>query len=400
MSPRSQSRRSMLPMLLLTAACGGGGASNGAPPPIASPAPVPSPSPAPAPAPAPAPTPAPSPPPPASTLRFDAVASAQFAAGGRALVAIKSGQVVFERYANGGGPDSGETLASGTKSFNCVLAAAAEDDGLVNMEERVGAVLPAWAPGGYAPQNEWKREIRPLDLLSMSSGLSGAGSFGGELNSIDSYAQATNAASRTAPGGSTLYNPNHFQAFSLYFELRTGASIASDGAVTGGRDGVAYLQPRVFDRIGIRPTGWQRDLKDKPNFGGGASMTATDWARFGQWMEQEGSWNGQQIVSAARLARCAQYRSAAFQGYGLGWWLNRPVGSSYVSGRDLLPFDADVKARWAAGGKVAPSAPDDMIAALGAEERALFVIPSQDLIIVSIGGSGDIEAFFRTLYGP
>lgn len=292
-----------------------------------------------------------------------------------------------------------EQLASGTKSFTCLLAAAAEDDGLLRLDERVGETLPPWRTGGAAPQNAWKQQIRGTDLIALTAGLTSSGSFGGELNSIDTYDQAIFQTSRAAPDTATIYGPNGFQAFSAWFELKTGGTYNADGTVTGGRDGVAYLRDRVFSRIGLTVADWRRDIRGKPNFGGGAVMTARDWLRFGQLMEQNGVWAGEQVVSAARLERCATYRSGAFQGYGLGFWLNRHVGDSYVRGRDLLPQAGDVAASWEAGGRMVPSAPADMYAAAGAGPTQLYIIPSQDLVIARIGGSEEEDPFFHALYG-
>lgn len=372
----------------LAAACGGGGERGSPAPPVTI---------APPPTPPPIPTPPPSPP-PSGTLNYEAAATWALNGGARAVIAVRGGDIQFERYANGGSAARGEMLASGTKSFSCVLAAATEDDRLLTLDDPIGSLLPPWAPGGSAPQNEWKQQIRGRDLLSLSSGLTTSGESGPGLNQIDSYAQAVNAASRFAPDTAALYGPNHFQAFGLFFELKSGGSWGSEG-VTGGRDPLDYLQARVFDTIGIRPTAWERDIRGKPNLGGGASMTARHWARFGQFMEQFGQWNGQQVVSAARLQRCVTYRSGAFHGYGLAWWLNRPVGTSYQPARDFLPWSDEVTARWTAGGKLAPSAPDDMFAAFGAGQRKLYVIPSQDLVLVRIGGPIDEDRFFQLLYG-
>ena len=146
-------------------------------------------------------------------------------------------------------------------------------------------------------------------------------------------------------------------------------------------------------------TGWERDLRGKPNFAGGAEMTARDWARFGQFMEQWGEWNGARLVSADRLERCVTYRSGAFAGYGLGWWLNRPVGDSFLSGRDSVPWNSEVITRWLAGGQLAPSAPADMFVAFGFGQRKLYVIPSDDLVVVRIGGPTEEDRFFQLLYG-
>lgn len=382
--------------ILATTGCGGSDSDAPPPPPPATVTPAPPPSPPPPPPP---PPPTPPPTPPVGTLKFDAAATYAISEGARAVIAIQDGQVVLERYGNGGSASRSEALASGTKSFTCPLAAAAEDDGLINIEELVGTVLPPWAPGGTAPQNEFKRQIRPVDLLSVTSGLNISGAAGGGLNNVDSYAQVINATSRAAPNTATIYNPNNAQGFSLYFELRTGARLGADGSISGGRDGIEYLQSRVFDRIGIRTTDWARDIKSRPNFGGGASMTALDWARFGQFMEQFGTWGGQQIVSEERLRRCVEYRSGAFQGYGLGWWLNRPVGQTYFPARDVLPWNSEVLDRWLAGGKLAPSAPDDMFVAFGAGQRKLYVIPSQNLVIVRMAGPTEENRFFSILYG-
>jgi len=388
---RMSSRALLGVALAALAGCGGESNNSPSPPPASALPPT---------LPAPAPPPPPPPLPPAvGALRFEDAATYAIIEGARAVIAIQNGQVVLERYGNGGSSSRGETLASGTKSFTCPLAAAAEDDGLITVDELVGNVLPPWSLGGSAPQIDFKRQIRPIDLLSVTSGLNISGVAGGALNDVDSFAQVINATSRAAPNTATIYNPNNAQGFALYFELRTGAKVGADGKVAGGRDGIDYLQSRVFDRIGIRPTEWTRDIEGKPNFGGGASMTALNWARFGQFMEQLGSWNGQQIVSAERLRRCVVYRSGAFQGYGLGWWLNRPVGPSYVATRDVLPWSSEVLDRWLAGGKLAPSAPDDMFVAFGAGQRKLYVVPSQDLVVVRIGGPTAEDRFFSILNG-
>lgn len=62
-----------------------------------------------------------------------------------------------------------------------------------------------------------------------------------------------------------------------------------------------------------------------------------------------------------------------------------------------MPWTAAVEARWAAGGKIAPSAPDDLVIAAGAGNRKLYVIPSRRLSIALIAGDNDDEGFFSRL---
>jgi len=370
------------------AACGG---EDGAPGPPVS---VPSPSPSPSPTPTPTPTPTPS---PGATLAYQSAADYALSSGARAVVIIHDGRMVLEQYANGGRADRGEALASGTKSFTCVLMAAAEDDGFLSVDDLASTLVPQWRVGGLAPQTDLKAQIRTRDLLSVSSGLLNSGVFGAALNTVDSYAQAFNAPSQFAPGTHAIYTPNSAQAVSAIFELATGGAFDSAGVIRGGRDGITYLQQRVFDPIGVAPTEWSRDVNAKPNFGGGASFTAKDWAVFGQFSAQLGEWQGRQIVSRARMSRCFTYATNAFLGYGFGWWLNRSVGTTFSS-EDSIPWPGDVTARWASGGQIAPSAPSDMAIAFGAGNRKLYVSPGTRLSLVVIGGTANDEDLMRRLF--
>lgn len=339
------------------------------------------------------------PPPVASGLNLSAAADYAFANGVRAVVVIENGQTVLERYGGAGSATRGEFLASGTKSFTCALWGAAQDDGLIDIDEFASTAIRAWAPGGAAPDPTAKQAIRARDLLALSSGLANSGSAGANLNAVDTYAQAIGARSTSAPDIGAIYGPNAFQAFAAYFELKTGGSVQPNGDIAGGRDPLTYLQSRVFDRIGVTTAEWQRDVKGKPNFAGGASMTASNWARYGQFILQGGLWNGQQVVSRANIQRCSSYQTPAFAGYGLGWWLNRPVGATYQANQESLPWPSAVTGRWAAGGKIAPDVPNDMFMAYGAGNMKMFIIPSRGLVAVKLAGSADDNRFLGLMLG-
>jgi CubicO group peptidase (beta-lactamase class C family) len=319
--------------------------------------------------------------------------------GTRAVVVIENGVVTMERYSGAGSATRGEFLASGTKSFTCALAAAAEDDGFLSIDDLASTGIAPWRSGGIAPDNGFKQQIRAVNLLSLSSGLSNSGQSGEGLNSIDSYAQAMNARSSFGPDVATIYGPNSFQAFAAFFELRTGGQITASGDIVGGRDPLSYLQSRVFDRIGIAPTAWLRDVKGKPNFGGGASFRASDWARYGQFILQNGQWNGNQILSASRIQRCRTYENPAFRGYGLSFFSNRRVGNSYQPSQDSIPFPQQVRDQWLQGGNIAPAVPESMMMAYGAGNMKMFILPSHNAVVVKLSGSADDNQFLGLLIG-
>jgi CubicO group peptidase (beta-lactamase class C family) len=105
----------------------------------------------------------------------------------------------------------------------------------------------------------------------------------------------------------------------------------------------------------------------------GLSSTALDLARFGQMILQEGQWNGKQIVSRAYLKKMLSpsQEDAAFFGY--LWWLNgHPISMAMLTSEYTANSLAD-------------HAPEDMVAAMGACDRRIYVVPSLKLVVVRLG---------------
>jgi CubicO group peptidase (beta-lactamase class C family) len=315
------------------------------------------------------------------------------------MVILPNGQMLVEGYYNGGAETRLELLASGSKSFSCVLAAAAVREQIIpDINVLASSRITSWAPGGSAPNTGFKQQIRVRDLLDLSSGLSAAGASGPGLYSVDSYAQAINVRSSFGPDTHLVYTPNHFQAFLAFFELATGGTLQQDGGVSGGRDPAEFLQTAVLDQIGVAIPEWRRDIVGNPILAGGAFMTARDWARYGQLVLQNGRWNGAQILPAAIMSECRTPQSpSAANIYGLGWWLNLPA-ENFNPDEDSIPLQSGEAERLANGGKFIPTAPDDLFYAWGAGNMKLFIVPSRDLVVVRQGGSTDDIEFFRLLF--
>ena len=96
-------------------------------------------------------------------------------------------------------------------------------------------------------------------------------------------------------------------------------------------------------------------------------MSTRDLARFGLLIEQQGRWNGQQIVPENWVERSTK-RVSEFEsgcGYGYMWWV-------YPAG--CLPAD-----RYPAASQY------DIVMARGTGGQALFIIPAADLVVVHRG---------------
>jgi CubicO group peptidase (beta-lactamase class C family) len=333
------------------------------------------------------------------TLNFRAAADYSAANLGDAVVVMQRGQIVFEEYQRGFDGGNVHLLASGTKSFNCVLAVAAQDDGILSLDEPVANTITSWRVGGAnpAPQTNWKSQITARQLLSLSGGLASQGDFGANLNQVDTYAQALYVTSTFAPGVAAIYTPNTFQAFAAFFELKTGGTLAANGSVTGGRDPLDYLSQKIFTPLGINASRWSRDTKGKPNMAGGAYLTARDWLKFGQLLLQDGKWNGRQLLNASRLRECSTYNNPTLTEYGISFWLNRPLAGTYNAGVDSVP-QSDV---FATGARYAEDASTDIYMAAGALNQRLYMIPSLDLVVARFGSGGpwSDNEFLKRLLG-
>jgi CubicO group peptidase (beta-lactamase class C family) len=260
---------------------------------------------------------------------------------GVSLYVLQRGQLVFEDYPNEGAPERGWELASGTKSFTGVMAAAAIQDRLISSwDEPAAETLREW-------RNDERRRITIRHLLSLTSGIGGAPTL-----RPPTYSDAVALPAAAEPGVRFQYAPAPFQIFGEIMRRKT------DG------DPAAYLQRRVFGPLGIAPTQWRRGRDGNPLMPQGAAFTARDWARFG-WFVLRG---GEGLVDRDALEACFA-PSRANPGYGLSWWLLRDglVPPGRMSGIEL---DADLSAQFGV-----------IRMAAGAGDQRLYLVPDLDLVI-------------------
>ena len=101
----------------------------------------------------------------------DYAAAARYSAerSGVSLLVMQAGRTLFENYPRGG-PERFYELASGTKSFSGVMAAALVQDGLLTLDETCADTLTEWHADPV------KRTATIRSLLSLES-VHGSGSL-------------------------------------------------------------------------------------------------------------------------------------------------------------------------------------------------------------------------------
>ncbi|MBC8102132.1 MAG: beta-lactamase family protein [Cytophagales bacterium] len=321
--------------------------------------------------------PAPSPPPLTITeVGLKAAAAYSQANRGQAMLVMREGKVVFEQYDSGGSPDRRQMLASGSKSFVGLAAVAAVEDKILKLDDRVSEVIPEWNA------DPAKSRITYRHLLTLTSGLT-AGERGAATRA-PSWRAIADKPMLGKPGRQFEYGAYPLNTFAYALERKLKTETFE-----------AYLKRRILAPIGITAE-WRFRCDDgHPQVGGGAFVTARDWAKFGEFVRRGGTVDGRQIVSPALLAECFQ-GTPQNPAYGLTWWLKKSVSPEIVRSIPLLAGE------W---GEVAnsPWLPGDLVAACGAGKQRLYVVPSLQLVIVRQGALSQSFSdlpFLQLLFRP
>ena len=298
------------------------------------------------------------------------------AARGKTCLVTFDGKIVFERYDGFGAANTRQMLASGSKSFVGIAAAAAVQDKLITLDDFASDAIVEWK------DDPAKSKITYRQLLNLTSGLKA--SERGAAVKAPSWKEIAAMPMRGKPGAQFEYGPFHLNAFALALERKLGKESFE-----------AYLKRRILDPIGATVE-WKFKCEDgHPQVAGGAFATGRDWAKFGELIRLGGWHNGKPILDAKALAECF-LGSESNPAYGLTWWLKKTVTPAQRRTSGILSSE------WADAAN-ADWLPADLIAACGAGKQRLYIIPSRKLVIVRQGGLGrdfkDVEFLSLLLRG-
>jgi len=232
-------------------------------------------------------------------VNLDAAAAYADRHGLEVLLVQRDGATIFERYGGGFDADKPHALYSGTKSFWGPVALAAEEDGFLSLDERVGATVESWNSGR-------KANVTLRELLQLTSGIG----FGGLGSAVPSYEKALAVEPKNEPGTAFTYGGIPLQVF---------GAVLAEKLAPQGRSPHEYLQTRVLDRADVKIASWRTLPSGTKPLPTGAFVAASQWARYGHF-----------VLATPALAPCF-VGSAVNPKYGLGWWLD-PSGVVYASG--------------------------------------------------------------------
>jgi CubicO group peptidase (beta-lactamase class C family) len=271
------------------------------------------------------------------------------------LLVIRNGYIVSETYFDSYRQNDRHQLFSCTKSFIATLIGIALDRGDI---QRIDApVMDFFAGRSFTNLDERKQAMTLQDLLTMRSGLDwqeGDPAYVAMMRSPDSVKYVLDKPMALAPGSQFNYCSGCSHVLSAILQQATGANTLD------------YAEKNLLKPLGINNLRWDKDPSGIPIGGWGLQLTPREMAKLGYLYLHDGAWEGRQIVSSAWVQAATQQHTETDGdlGYGYQWWVYPSFGA---------------------------------YTALGLEGQTIFVVPEEDLIVVTTASVDGHEQIFRLI---
>jgi len=242
-----------------------------------------------------------------------------------AVLVIHNGRVRLERYAPGYGPETRWSTFSVAKSITSTLVGAALRDGAIkSLDDRVTQYLPALSGSAYD-------DVTVGQLLTMTSGVAWSENYTSRSSDVARFLTLKPLAGRDVaveymrglkrevpPGTRFRYNTGETTLTGLVVANATGKPLAD------------YLSEKIWKPAGMeRDAIWALDENGREIGGCCISATARDLARFGRFMLEDGSANGDRKLPDNWVRDSTRWISTVDPkglGYGYQWWVYRYGG--------------------------------------------------------------------------
>ena len=303
--------------------------------------------------------------------RFDTVMEKT---GTVAIVVVKHGKVVLERYYNGYQRDSMVTSFSVAKSVVSALVGIAIRDGqITSVDDPITRYLPELA----ATDQRFTR-ITIRNLLEMRSGIQFVEGYGSPLADASKFYLTPDLANKLK-GLSIERSPDEQYHYSSGDTQLLGAIVQRATGMPLPR----YLQEKIWQPMGAAyDASWSMDSleRQQPKAFCCINARALDFARFGQVFLNDGKFNGHQIVPAEWVRQSTQVREHPGATPASRWNVEAP--NTHAAAYYAWQWRRVPVADAASEGGIKPG-PD--FYAEGHHGQFIYVAPAEDMVIVRIG---------------
>ncbi|WP_276165853.1 serine hydrolase domain-containing protein [Zobellia alginiliquefaciens] len=270
----------------------------------------------------------------------------------KGFIILKNGRIVVEKYFNGHSQNNNWTWYSAGKTLVSSTVGIAQEEGLLSITNKSSDYLG----NNWSSLTTEKQDLITVkDHLSMSTGLKDY--IGQTLKWICTaplcFEYEADAGSRWA---------YHQGAFTALKDIVTSATETNFNE---------YFYAKIRDKIGMNGFWHEETLLTL------YTSDTRSMARWGLLIQNEGVWDTETIISKDYFHAMTNTSQEINKSYGYLWWLNGK--ESYIGTTSQTVIQ----------GSLIPSAPADMFAALGADDQKIYVVPSQDLVVVRCGDSAE-----------
>lgn len=292
----------------------------------------------------------------------------------RAFLILKDGKIVVEEYWGAkltglGSMDENSYWywASAGKTLTAALIGIAETEKILSIEDRTQKYLGA---GWTSMTSSQEKDIKLVHQLTMTTGLDD------QVSNLDNTSPES-LKYLAKPGTRWSYHNAPYTLLENVLEKASGISFQD------------YFKTRIGDVIGMNGF-WQKTGDNNVFY-----SSPRSFARFGLLLLANGNWGGVQVWKGSYFDQLKNTSQAFNQSYGYLTWLNGKQSYMVPGLQRQFP------------GSLASSAPRDMYQAMGKNGQFLMVIPSENLVIVRMGGSSQdvpvpflmLEEIWKRLFG-
>ena len=267
----------------------------------------------------------------------------------KGFIILKDGKIVLEQYF---GTFTNQSLwywASAAKTITSFLVGKAQEENLLNINDRTSIYLGAdWTNCTLAQENN----ITIKNQLTMTSGL--------DDGVADNHCTLPSCLDYLAASGTRW--AYHNAPYTLLDDVLQNATTQNLNT---------YTQLKLKNPTGMTG-GWATSDYDNVFY-----STVRSMARFGLLIQGNGAWNGNQLINSAYFNEMVNTSQNLNKSYGYLWWLNGKPSFMVPTSQIVFP------------GSYAPEAPDDMFAGIGKNGQIVSIAPSQGLVVIRMGDAPD-----------
>ncbi|GGD57724.1 serine hydrolase domain-containing protein [Paenibacillus nasutitermitis] len=271
---------------------------------------------------------------------------------------LRHGQVAAEGWWSPYSADLPHMMFSLSKSFTSTAIGLAAEERILSLDDSVLSFFTEDAPEVIDPH---LAAMRVRHLLMMGTGneedTTGRMHESDDGNWVKAFLRAP---VEHEPGTHFVYNSGATYMLSAILQKVTGQTLLD------------YLQPRLFEPLGIEGAAWESCPRGMNTGGWGLSIKTEDIAKFGQLYLQKGVWNGKHILPEAWIEEATSKQISNgdggdndwAQGYGYQFWRCR---------HDVYRGD-------------------------GAFGQFCIVMPEQDAVLAITSGTNDMQAVMNAVW--